>query len=126
MIRWGAIAACLWAGAASAQTVPAASANWASGQDRVAVAEVAKAPRAPRDAAADRLGRDEASGGEGRAAPGFVRFDRQAGVSDAIGYGPVLRLPALPVKGAAMPAELQVEAVQSMAADPQAGQMTHL
>lgn len=120
MIRWGAIAACLWVGAASAQSVPAAPVNWGCGEEHVAVADKAAGPREQSGLEAAGLDSDDAGGGEGRVPPKFERFDLKADGHAVFDAGLVLRLRALPAQARLLAADLQVEAEQSMAADPQA------
>ena len=126
MIRWGAIVACLWAGAASAQTVPAAPAVWGCGEDRVAVAEGTVGTREQSRVESAGLDNDDTGGGEGCVVPKFVRFDLQAVDLAPLNAGLVLRLRGLPAQAGPLAADLQVEAEQSIAADPQAGQMHYL
>ena len=125
MIRWGAIAACLWAGAASAQVVPAATAYWGCGERPVAEVAMGTREHGPQDAPVG-LDSNEAGVGDDAIVPKFVWFDRQAGGVAAFDAGLAVRLRILVAQEGPTPADLQVEAEQSIAADPQAGQMPHL
>ncbi|MBT8412071.1 MAG: hypothetical protein KJP02_09780 [Octadecabacter sp.] len=127
MIRWGAIAACLWAGAASALVVPAVPAHWGCGEGPLAAAEVALGTREnnSQDAPAG-LDSDEAAGGEGATVPKFVRFDGHASGVVVFDASLAVRWGILPAHQGPATADLQAEAEQSMAADPQAGQIAHL
>lgn len=120
MIRWGAIAAFLWAGAASAQGMPADPVDLGCGAQAVVAVEAGEAPRQHRPKPA-RAGIDssDAGGEDGGMVPKFTRFDRQMVCADVCDARFALCLRARPALAGLFAYDLAVEAEQSRAADPQ-------